>query len=104
MSPKVNETADQQQPELEQIFTEPGQVQAEAIPPTETVVRAGWITDEHLTYLDELRKSGRVTMFGARPYLQRKFPELLGPEAAVTLAYWMETFEQRTVAQKQEAI
>ena len=32
--------------------------------------------EKYFAYLEELRHSGVTNMYGARPYLQRKFPEL----------------------------
>jgi hypothetical protein len=42
-------------------------------------------------YLDDLRDSGVVNMFGAAPYLERKF-DLSAEEAQSKLASWMESF------------
>tara|TARA_R110002020_G_scaffold26072_7_gene84378 strand:+ start:830 stop:1042 length:213 start_codon:yes stop_codon:yes gene_type:complete len=50
------------------------------------------VTDEHLTYLDELRESGETNMFGARPYVAEEFA-LEDKDAAAVLKYWMQTFE-----------
>lgn len=47
---------------------------------------------EHLKFLNELRESGRVNMFGARPYLHEAFPELSKKETQDVLEYWMRTF------------
>lgn len=52
-------------------------------------------TEEHLTYLDELRESGETNMFGAAPYLQREFPGLSKEEAKAVLLDWMHTFSKR---------
>jgi uncharacterized protein YciI len=49
---------------------------------------------EHLEYLDELRESGVVNMFGARPYLQQEFG-LSKAESGKVLSLWMDTFSQR---------
>jgi uncharacterized protein YciI len=51
------------------------------------------VTDEHLEYLDQLRESGVTNMFGARPYLERKFGTNR-EESMEILKYWMETFGQ----------
>lgn len=32
--------------------------------------------EKYFVYLEQLRQSGRINMFGAIPYLQMKFPEL----------------------------
>ena len=56
------------------------------------ITRPEIVRNEHLTYLDELRKSGDTNMLGARPYLIREFPELTGDEAGAVLSYWMKSF------------
>ena len=45
-------------------------------------------------YLDDLRESGVVNMFGAAPYLQDEFG-LNKYEARAILCEWMETFNKR---------
>jgi hypothetical protein len=47
-----------------------------------------------LVYLDELRDSGIVNMFGARPYLAEAFG-IPTRSAGAVLAHWMETFAAR---------
>jgi len=59
------------------------------------VDRPDFVKDEHLIYLDDLRKSGKINMFGARPYLIDAFPELSEGQARKVLSYWMETFSAR---------
>jgi hypothetical protein len=54
--------------------------------------RPEFVTDEHLTFLDELRESAVCNMFGARIYINEEFPELTTKEAAAVLSYWMKTF------------
>jgi len=39
-------------------------------------------------YLDELKESGEVNMFGASPYIQKKF-NIANKESKVLLAKWM---------------
>ena len=56
--------------------------------------RPEFVTDEHLEYLDELRKSGETNMYGARPYLQRAFDMLDKNLARKILTYWMESFDK----------
>lgn len=63
-----------------------------------TTERPPLVTDEHLEYLDDLRDSGTVNMFGARPYLQEAF-ELDRGMASKILSYWTETFEERGCAE-----
>jgi len=53
------------------------------------------LTEEHLLFLDSLRKSGVTNMFGARPYLLDAFPELTEEEGSEILAYWMKTFGEK---------
>jgi hypothetical protein len=53
------------------------------------------ITEGMLKYLDELRESGVTNMFGAAPYVQRRFPQLDQQEARKVLSYWMQTFATR---------
>ena len=48
---------------------------------------------KHLTYLDNLRASGAVNMFGATPHLMNKFG-LNNKDAKDILFYWMKTFGQ----------
>jgi hypothetical protein len=50
------------------------------------------VTDDHLSYLDDLRESGATNMYGARPYLMDAFPELDEEKASTVLGYWMKTF------------
>jgi len=53
-----------------------------------------FVTDEHLQFLDELRESGEINMFGAAPYLSNIF-DLSEQEARKALTYWMWTFTTR---------
>jgi len=46
------------------------------------------VTDEHITYLDNLRDSGITNMFGATRYLEDEF-DLSQIEAREILKYWM---------------
>ena len=52
------------------------------------------LKDEHLVYLDNLRKSGATNMFGARPWLADAFG-LDKDAAGKILSYWMKTFGER---------
>lgn len=49
------------------------------------------MTDEMLEFLAELRRSGRVNMFGSPSILQEEFG-LSRREARETFIYWMQTF------------
>lgn len=52
-------------------------------------------TPEHLSFLDNLRESGVTNMFGATPYLLRKFPDMDRHTAADVLSEWMRTYGER---------
>ncbi len=58
------------------------------------------MTDEHLVYLDELRVSGVVSMYGAGSHLRDDYPELTKSESWAILGYWMATYDDRHPAQK----
>ena len=51
--------------------------------------------DEYYEYLDDLRESGVVNMFGAVPYLMATFDYLAEDEARDILFSWMHTFNDR---------
>lgn len=61
-------------------------------------MRPDFVKEEHLTFLDELRESGVVNMFGAGEYIVDEFIvdefELDKAMARQVLAYWMKTFGQ----------
>lgn len=50
--------------------------------------------EKYYLYLDELRESGETNMYGATPYLQRRF-SIERQEAKDILKDWMDTFGQR---------
>jgi hypothetical protein len=50
--------------------------------------------EEMFDYLDNLRESGVVNMFGATPYVQEAF-DLTKSEARAILKEWMETYGKR---------
>ena len=52
------------------------------------------VIEEHLTYLDDLRESGIVNMFGAGEFLRHEF-DLSKKDSYTVLNYWMESFEER---------
>lgn len=52
------------------------------------------VSDEHLKYLDDLRVSGIINMFGAAEYVVERF-QVTKTVAKEILRYWMESFEQR---------
>lgn len=60
----------------------------------QTIARPPLVTDEHLLYLDNLRKSGATNMFGAGPYLVAAFG-LSRKDSHTVLGYWMASFGER---------
>ena len=59
-----------------------------------TKVKPEIVTEEHLDYLDTLRESGAVNMFGAPAYVEDDFG-VTKREAREITSYWMATFEER---------
>ena len=49
--------------------------------------------NKYWIYLENLRKSGVVNMFGAGPYLQKAF-DLTEPEAKKILVDWMQKYDK----------
>lgn len=51
--------------------------------------------EKYFEYLEQLRESGEVNMFGAVPYLQREFPELEHDRnrAVTILQAWMGSYK-----------
>lgn len=58
---------------------------------TETTRQTTPMEKKVLNYLNELRDSGETNMFGARPYIIRKFP-VSSDEAKRLLMLWMHNF------------
>ena len=52
------------------------------------------VTDDMLEYLDSLRESGAINMFGAGSYVQEEFC-LSRRDAKTVVLYWMQTFDER---------
>ena len=50
--------------------------------------------EEMFVYLDDIRETGAINMFGAAPYLQDAF-DLSRHEARDILLEWMDTFSER---------
>ena len=50
--------------------------------------------EEMFVYLDNIRETGKINMFGAAPYLQDAFG-LSRYEARDILLEWMDTFSER---------
>jgi hypothetical protein len=55
--------------------------------------------EEYFVYLDDIRESGAINMFGAGPYLQDAFG-LSRYEARDILVEWMDTFAERQKAKQ----
>ena len=53
--------------------------------------------EEYFNYLDMVRESGHINMFGAAPYLQEEFG-LSRNEARHVLTEWMQSFSEREAA------
>lgn len=51
--------------------------------------------DMFFGYLDGLRESGVTNMFGAVPYLRKRFNGMSQSQAINVLAEWMQTFDER---------
>ena len=56
--------------------------------------RPSFCAEDHLDYLDELRDSGEINMWGAAEYLELNFA-LTREEAAAIWAYWTRTYKER---------
>jgi len=60
----------------------------------EVTERPQFVTDEHLVYLDDLRSSGAINMFGVDLWLRDAFG-LDRIRAKEIVVYWMKTFSER---------
>jgi len=56
--------------------------------------------EEYFVYLDNIRETGAINMFGAGPYLQDAFG-LSRYEARDILVEWMDTFVERQRAKSE---
>ena len=59
---------------------------------SDKIERPAFVTNKHLTYLDDLRESGRTNMYGAGSYLSDSFPAIDRANVTKILRYWMDTF------------
>lgn len=57
--------------------------------------KPAYLATAHLKFLDDLRASGKVNMFGASSYLRLEFPFLTRKQAVKVWAYWAETFGKK---------
>jgi len=51
--------------------------------------------EKYFDYLNRLRSSGKVNMFGAVTYLKQEFPELDEAKARQILIAWMNSMKER---------
>jgi len=51
------------------------------------------IRNRYWVFLEELRRSGKTNMYGAAPYLMKRFPELSHAEAKEVLRDWMDNYD-----------
>lgn len=58
-----------------------------------TIDRPEVVTDVMLHWLDSIRDSGSINMFGVTPYVQEMF-DVSRSEASTIVQYWMKTFGQ----------
>lgn len=56
--------------------------------------RPAALTDDMLEFLDALRDSGEMNMYGAAPYIAKAYG-IDKRDARAVLAYWMATFADR---------
>ena len=61
----------------------------------ETMMRPDFVTEEMLIFLDELRDSGKTNMYGAGPYIWRKYPHFSSRQSTMLLVYLMNTYSER---------
>lgn len=64
-----------------------------------TIERPPIVTDDMLEHLDEVRRSGQVSMFSAAPAVAREFG-LGALDAKTVVAYWLRTWGQRRKAER----
>jgi hypothetical protein len=62
----------------------------------------GDMLDEMMGYLDTVRETGAVNMFGAAPWLADAY-DLPIKEARVVLKHWMDTYGERHPQKEQHA-
>ena len=60
----------------------------------ETTERPEGLTDDHLYFLDLIRETSKVNMFGAAQYLIDEY-DMDSATARKYLSYWMRTFGER---------
>ena len=70
---------------------------------SQTPTKPAALQEGHLLFLDAVRESGAINMFGAAAPLRDMFDELTRAEAREIHAYWMATFAERHGKVKTEA-
>jgi len=65
--------------------------------------RPGFVTEEHLVFLDVLQKTNIINMWGATSHIESEFPGLSHDEAKRVLTHWMRSFAIRQEALKESA-
>lgn len=55
---------------------------------------------DYFEFLDDLRSSGEVNMFGAAPYVARAYPELDIKQARRVLSLWQNTFSAEPLEER----
>jgi len=58
------------------------------------MIKPNKLEEEHLIFLNDLRESGEINMFGAGSYLKDSF-DLTHKESNEIVSYWMKTFSER---------
>ena len=64
------------------------------------VDRPSFVTNEHLVFLDDLRKSGQTNMYASTSFIEEEFGTT-HEESIEILVYWMITFTQRQTQEKE---
>lgn len=62
--------------------------------PEKKTHRPSYVEDKHIEYLDGLRESGAINMWGAGAYLAREF-SIDENQAAEIFFYWKNSFAER---------
>lgn len=57
--------------------------------------KEGELKEEVFAFLDEVRESGMINMFGAAPHIRYAFPDVDTAQSRTLLKEWMETFGER---------
>lgn len=55
---------------------------------------------DYFEFLDDLRQSGSINMFGAAPYLAAEYPDLGKNNARSVLTLWQNTFSDEPLEER----